>query len=260
VNFPLAVLLDLAFVVALAGIVALLIKRILPSGALRWTKLASRVGIVFATIVTTFRLITCFIPGGVVRVDLQFPTFWPRPPAELHFLNTAGKIQVTGGGFTTATVNVWNADLASRIWLAAGWLLWGFVVIALCITADRIAKAVQAGGEFQRISATWLKRMAWLVVIGGHLAKWSTDIGQNLIAFQLQAQNYGADISATIKNPWVVDGVNPDFNRVYGIAVPEAGMYFNLELWVVLVGIGLFVLARIFESGKRLQQDTDGLV
>lgn len=260
VSILIGLLVELAFVAALAGIMFIVLRRFLPAGATRWTKLAARIGMVVTTVVTTLRVITCFIPGGVVRVDLNFPAFWPHLPGAINYFSTAGKIQVVGGGFTTATVEVWHADLASRIWLAIGWLLWGAVVIALCITADRIAEAVQVRGEFQRISARFLKRMAWIVVVGGHIAKWTTDIGQNLIAFQLQAQNYGADLPATIKNPWLTDGVNTNFNHVYGLAVPSAGIYFNLELWVILVGIGLFVLAKIFDSGKKLEQDADGLV
>jgi len=260
VNIPIGIVVELAFVGALTGIIFIVLRRILPSGATRWTKLAARIGMVVTTVVTTVRVITCFIPGGVVRVDLNFPAFWPKLPGAIAYHSTAGKIQVVGGGFTNATVEVWHADLASRIWLAVGWLLWGAVVIALCITADRIADAVQIGGEFQRISAAFLKKMAWIVVIGGHLAKWTTDIGQTLIAIQLQAQNYGADLPATIKNPWTTGDLNTNFNHVYGLAVPDAGISISVELWVVLVGIGLFVLAKIFDSGKKLEQETEGLV
>ena len=250
----------MVFVALVTGILVVILRKLLPKGATRWTKLAARSGMAITTVITTGRILTCFIPGGVVRVDLTFPTFWPHLPGPVNYLATQGKIQVVGGGFTTATVEVWHADLASRIWLAVGWLLWGALVIALCITVDRIAEAVQKGSEFQQISAVFLKRMAWVVVIGGHLAKWTTDIGQNLIAMQLQAQNYGANVDATIKNPWVIDGVNTNFNKVYGLAVPSAGIYFNLELWLILVGIGLFVLAKIFDSGKKLEQDSEGLV
>jgi hypothetical protein len=260
VTFPLAILITVLGTAALTAAVALLLRRFLPRGALRWTKLAARYGMVATTVVTTLRLLTCFIPGGVVQVELRFPTFWPHLPSAVNYLSTQGKIQVVGGGFSTATVNVWHADLASRIWLALGWLLWGLVVIALCILADKIADAIQSGGEFRKISAFWLKRMAWIVVIGGHLAKWATDTGQTLIAIQLQTQNFGADVNATIKNPWVIDGVNTNFNRVYGLAVPSAGFSFGLEIWLVLAGIGLYVLARIFDSGKKLEQETEGLV
>ena len=259
-SFPLAILITIVGTAVLTGATFLVLRRFLPRGAVRTTKAAARVGMVIATIVTTLRLITCFIPGGVVQVELRFPSFWPHLPGAVNYASTAGKIQVVGGGFTTATVNVWHADLASRIWLAVGWLLWGLVFIALCILADKIADAVQSGGEFREISAIWLKRMGWTVVIGGHLAKWATEAGQTLIAFQLQAQNFGADVSATIKNPWVVDGVNTNFNKVYGLAVPSAGFSFGIELWLVLLGLGLFVLARIFDSGKKLEQETEGLV
>lgn len=259
VNVGFGVVVEILIALIILGALFFVLKAFLPKNATGWTKLAARTGIVISTVLTTLRIITCYVPGGVVQVDLQFAPFWPRLPETVNHWNNDGAIEVTGGGFTTASVSVWHADLASRIWLSIGWLIWGLLVIALCIAADRLAQAVKDGGEFRQISGNWLKRLAWVVVIGGHIAKWTTDIGQNLIAMQLQNQNFGASADATIKNPWV-NGINTNFNHVYGIAQPSAGIYFNIELWLVLVGIGLYVLARVFESGRKFEQDADGLV
>jgi len=252
--------LAILFVVVLGVGIALLMRRFLPVGAVRWTKLFARIGMVATTVYTTVRIFTCFIPGGLVQVDLNFQSFWPKVVGALNYFNPADRVHVAAGGFTSATVYVANASLASRIWLAIGWLLWGLVVIALCITAERIAKAVQAGGEFRQISGRWLRRVAWIVLVGGHLAKWITDVGQNLVAFQLQNENYGFDLKSVIKNPWLIDGTTANFNHVYGLAVPTSGFYFNIEIWLVLVCVGMFVLARIFESGRKFEQDADGLI
>lgn len=259
-TFAVSIIFSVLFVLVLGSAIAMLLRRVLPTGAVRWTKLLARIGMVVVTVYTTVRIITCFIPGGLVQVQLNFQSFWPRIPAAIHYFNPAERVNVAAGGFNSATVYVANADLASRLWLAAGWLIWGLMVITLCFTAERIAQALQVGGEFRQISGKWIRRVAWIVLVGGHLAKWLTDIGQNLVAYQLQQQNYGFDVKAVIKNPWLMDGTNPSFNHVYGIAVPTAGIYFNIEMWVVLVSVGLFVLARIFESGKRLEQDSEGLV
>lgn len=241
---------------------AVLLKRFWPKSAMGWTKLAARIGMVLATLYATGKVVTSLLPNGLLQVELHTAAFWPKMPNALHPYNEYLKFGVHGGGFDTATVYIYGANAAERLWISIGAVALSATVLAICIMADRIAIAVAQGAEFRAISAKWLRRTAVITVIGGEVAKIATDIGYNLIAMRLQNGSFGFSGAKLIPNPWLTNpgGVGNSYDQIFGHVNIYSGFTLSLELWPILVAIGLYVLARIFEAGRKFEADAEGLV
>ena len=214
---------------------------------------------IVATVLTTIKILVCFIPGGLVQAQISTSrTFWPTPPSIFHYrTNAAASVAV--GGFQHADVYVANAGWGAKFSLGLGALATGILVIAVCIAAHWIATAVGKGASFSDVSGKWIRRVAWIVGIGGEVAAIAGTIGNALVAKDLLGTTSGYRSLDTIPNPWQT-GSNGNLDTIYGLVQPVVGMSFNLELWPVLTGLGLYLLARIIDQGKSLHDETVGLV
>jgi hypothetical protein len=247
------------FVIGFGFALAVIFRKFFPKTAMGWTKLVARLGMVYAAFLAAMRILAAVIPDGVLPIQLRTVPFWPELPAQLHqYKNT--NLRVDSGGFDTASVYVHGANLAERIWMVAGGLALSATIVLLCYASERIAQAVVAGTEFRAVSGKLLRRIALGTVIGGEVASWATTIGTNMISMRLQDVSYGYALKKTIENPWFSDSNGGVSYQIFGHPQITAGYYVTVEIWPILVGIGLYLLARIFESGSKLAQDTDGLV
>lgn len=250
------------YLLALAALTTLfffVFKRFFPSTAMGWTKLVARITMVVATLYATTTAITAVIPNGLMKIDIRAVQFWPKLPSALHEYKANG-LSVSAGGFETATVYVHGVGVIEKLWLVFGAFSLAATIIALCIAAERIAQALVSGNEFRAVSGNLLRRIAVFTVIGGEVAHLAADTGANLIAQRLQQASYGFSGAKMIPNPWLENGDSSNAFQIFGHPQIMAGFFGSIEIWPILVGIGLYLLARIFESGSKLTADTEGLV
>lgn len=244
---------------ALATLLLLVLRRMKTSGFVFWARLVSRVGMVVATVLTTIKIIGCFIPNGLVQAQISTnQSFWPTPPNIFRYHSNA-TAHVAVGGFQHADVYVANAGWGAKSALGLSALAMGLLVIAVCVAAHLIATAVGKGASFSDVSGKWIRRVAWIVGIGGEVAAIASAVGNALVAKDLLGTTSGYRSLDNIPNPWQT-GPEGNLTTIYGLVQPVAGMSINLELWPVLTGLGLYLLARIIDQGKVLQDETDGLV
>lgn len=257
--FPVGLMVLVLLVACLVLGVVLIIRRLTPASASRWAKVAAIIAMIATTVVTTFKLITCFVPGGIVQVSVgAVHPFWPVLPSAMEFKGNA-TAKIVQGGFQNADVFVANAALPGRIAMAIAAISFGLVVIALSFAVHRISLAVEQGSSFRDISVTWLQRCAWIVLIGGEASALAGGIGRSLVSRDLTAMNYNYKVSTLPENLFA----NTDAglgHQVYGMVNLTTSFESLFEIWPLLAGIGLLLLARIFDEGKQLQAETEGLV
>ena len=239
--------------------VVLIIRRLSPVSATRWAKVAAIIAMIVASVTTTLRVITCVIPGGIVQVSVSsVKPFWPVLPNAMEFKGNA-QAKILQGGFQSADVFVTNAGLPGRIAMAVAAICFGLVVIALSVAVHRISLAIEQGSSFRDISVIWLKRCAWIVLIGGEAAALAGGIGRSLISRDLSATNYTLKFT-TLPDTLFASTDAGVGQQVYGVVNLNTSLESLFELWPLLAGIGLLLLARIFDQGKMLQAETEGLV
>jgi hypothetical protein len=249
----------LGFAVVLSLLAGLLIKRMTLFRLTSWVKIVGMIGLIVTSVTTTIKLLTCFLPNGVVQADVATNRpFWPEMPKSLHYYSNA-VAKLNSGGFQNAHVFVFHASLGARIWLATQALATGVLFVSIFIAVRQVAIATERGASFREVSGPWLRRTAWIVIISGEVAAIAATVGNALVATDLSGTGFGWEAEKTIPNPFTYE-LNGITNQVFGYLGLNQGMGFQLELWPIFVGLGLYLLAKIVDAGKQLQEDTDGLV
>lgn len=249
--------------IAIATVVLAVIaiyQRMKPFTATRLASIGALLILADTTVVTTLKILTCFIPGGVVQVKVSsVAPFWPTLPESLNFVGNA-PARVVHGGFQMAEVGVVGASLTGRLEIALSALAMGVVIAALCIAVRQIAKAVETGDSFRDVSAKWLRRCAWIVLFAGSLASVFDVAGSTFIAHDLTATNYGYKDQAV--QTGLFQGNEAGLtHQVFGMVQLVTSVEgFPFDVWPVLAAIVLLILARVFDQGKKLQIETDGLI
>lgn len=252
------------FVFALVATFVLLVivayRRLKPFSATRIASIGALFVLAGTTVVTTLKIITCFISGGVVQVNVSaVKPFWPTLPESLKFEGNA-PARVVSGGFQNAQVEVVGASLTGRLEVALSAFAMGIVIAAMCIAIRQIAKAVERGESFKFVSVKWLKRCAWVVLIGGEFASVANAAGSTFIAHDLTATSYGYKDQAIPAG--LFQGSDAGItSQIFGLVRLTTGVNgLPIEFWPIVTALGLLILARVFDEGKKLQAETDGLV
>lgn len=143
-----------------------------------------------------------------------------------------GSATLVSGEFDSATVVISGLDLASRSLLAGGILVTALMYLTLAAAIVFICVNLMRGRPFSRSSTWWLATASLLLIGGGLVGAGLFTFGQLMIAAQLNA--------------------DPTMS-----VFPMAG---TISLTPVFVGVGIAVIAAVFEFGERLQRETEGLV
>lgn len=204
-------------------------------------------------------------PGGYA---LQLSAFWARllyvvtgVVAVFEGIRRLGggplrvRVQRTGGhalpdlpGFTQ-TDAVSTLDWQEPTALAVG-LEWAvFAIVAASIIAPALAylafaEDVRQGRPFSTGFRRFAHILAMAVLAGGYLPPLLEAVQS---ALAISAWDAAAAASAEKK---------PGLTDVQG----HLSFFAELPVWPVAVALGAFVLVRVFEHGRRLQEDTEGLV
>ncbi|MCB4208668.1 hypothetical protein [Arthrobacter sp. UM1] len=204
-------------------------------------------------------------PGGYA---LQLSAFWAR----LVYVITGvvalfegirllggGPLQVrvsrTDGGALPDLPGFTQTDAVSTLeWqeppaLAVGFEWATLVIVAASVIAPALAylafaKDVRQGRPFSTGFRRFAHILAMAVLAGGYLPPL---LGAFQSALAISAWDAAAAASAEKK---------PGLTDVQG----HLTFFAELPVWPVAVALGAFVLVRVFEHGRRLQEDTEGLV
>jgi hypothetical protein len=100
-----------------------------------------------------------------------------------------------------------------------------------------ISNSAYLGKPFAAMIPTFLKIMAWVILILQTLSQYLSGVSGAQVSFEVFGNNNGKE----------------------GFPHPM-GPIMNFPMWQLLVAVALYALAAIFSRGKALQTDSEGLV
>lgn len=188
-----------------------------------------------------------------VSVALPVMSFWPRLPAGERIV-AGTTATVTGGGFTSATVDASGLDTATRAWLAGSTLLQGITVIVIAAVVAALCSTMLRRDPFQPSIARGVRITGITVIVGG-------------LGWQICSAVAGSLASAQVLHfsaAELAPAVKPDARSLGELTTivgfPQPGTAFQVEFWPIWVGLALLALSAVFRYGTQLKRDSDGLV
>lgn len=205
------------------------------------------------TVLGTILIVAQALFASAVSVALPTARFWPtlHPSVEL----TGPTAQVSGGGFTSADLEVTGLDLATRLVLAGGHLVQGATLVILGVAVATVCSRLRGNDPFAGAVTRAVRLAALSIIVGGLAWQVLYGIGGMLAADQVLS------VTGVVADSGVLTGNDPT-----GIGWPQPGS-FPLNLWPVWIGLALLAVTAAFRYGEkvridneRLQRDTEGLV
>ncbi|SDS09622.1 hypothetical protein [Microterricola viridarii] len=214
--------------------------------------------------VTALALVLQTLTAQAVSVTIPVQTFWPGvyPWVQIQQGPTA---TVTGGGFSSATVDIEGLDAGTRVLLAGGHLLQGATVAVLAAAVAVLCHRLLANEPFRPIVARSFIVGAVALMVGG--------IGWQIC---FETAGYQAAEQALLITAWSSEQISvagstlgPD-TGIGGVpfgtfdplttGLPQPTMDASIEFWPIFLGLALLAVAAAFRQSERMQRDTVGLV
>lgn len=193
------------------------------------------------------------LTSDAVAVALPVAEFWPEPYPWVT-LDDAPTATVVSGGINTADVTVSGLGLGARLWLASGHAVQGLTLTFIALVVALLCHRVLAGSPFRPVLARATKAAAVAVTIGGLTWQILFMIGGSMASAQLlDVDAWSSQLPAQVIADYI-------FARFDQTGLPQSTLAIAVDFWPILIGTTLAALALAFETGERMQSDTDGLI
>lgn len=238
----------LMVVVGLALIVAVVVA----ATSRLWTNLPrvasfiSRATIVVSVIWLVLLGLTVF-SGGAVQVTAPIT---PMPPVLAKGVELDGlRATIVSGGFDRVAVTATGLSMTTRVVTLIAGAVAVATLIGVCLVVDRLARSLGEGDPFA-LGGDALRRLAWIVSIGGVLASVLGDVGDWMASHDLFGVK-GWSASADVEM----------ISDVTRFGWPEPVQFvLTIPFWPLGAGLVLALLAGVFRYGRQLRRDAAGLV
>lgn len=177
-----------------------------------------------------------------VETSMPVQSFWPalKPSVQLAPEPSA---RVIGGGFDLANASVAGLTLDARIWIAAGQLFHGSIIVAIGIAIALLTSRLLRGTPFDRTLSKTAFATGAAIGIGGILWQVCSGIGGSLVSAQVLT----------------VTGWSIDDKEVTGgpseIGWPLPSLGFGVDFWPIAAALAIVAIGIAFRYGETLQAD-----
>ncbi|QNE48020.1 hypothetical protein F1C58_14675 [Glaciihabitans sp. INWT7] len=212
-----------------------------------FTRVIAFLSILGGILFTGYTVLADFLEPSV-SLSLPVYEFWPTLPPGAA-ITSGPSAHVTGGGFTSAQVQVSGLDGAARTWLAGSALLQGATVVMIAIVVLTLCSTLLRSDPFHTAVTRGIRVLGITVIVGGLGWQLCSGVGESLASTQVLQLG-----SAEFQNVVTWESITSI------IGFPSPTPHVQVDFWPIWVGLAMLVLAAAFRYGERLQRDTAGLV